>query len=387
MEDAGVVDFRLPDELEMLRTTVRGYVERHLRPLEQSVDRSDRLDPLVFRELRRKAAELGLYAHNLPVAIGGGGLGMLGQVVVGEELGRTSMPLADAIGFLPLAITEASAAQRGWFVDPLVSGERTIAYALTESDAGSDLGGLKTRAQRSGDGWRLTGSKQFISGADFADFIVVLAVTDASAPLRSRFTLFIVDRTHPGFHYLGNFHKMGWKGYHLGAFALDDCVLDDEHVLGSVGGGFDAMMATINTARIEYSGRYVGMADELLRLAVAYARERCTFGAPLSSRQAIQFSLADCDCEIEAARMLTYRAAVLADEGDPHFRIAGSRSKLYASEMVGRVADRVLQVFGGAGYMGDFPVERMYRDARAFRIGEGTSEMQRMQIARHLLRA
>jgi acyl-CoA dehydrogenase len=387
MEDAGVVDFRLPDELEMLRTTVRGYVERHLRPLEQSVDRSDHLDPLVFRELRRKAAELGLYAHNLPVAIGGGGLGMLGQVVVGEELGRTSMPLADAIGFLPLAITEASAAQRGWFVDPLVSGERTIAYALTESDAGSDLGGLKTRAQRSGDGWRLTGSKQFISGADFADFIVVLAVTDASAPLRSRFTLFIVDRTHPGFHYLGNFHKMGWKGYHLGAFALDDCELDDEHVLGSVGGGFDAMMATINTARIEYSGRYVGMADELLRLAVAYARERCTFGAPLSSRQAIQFSLADCDCEIEAARMLTYRAAVLADEGDPHFRIAGSRSKLYASEMVGRVADRVLQVFGGAGYMGDFPVERMYRDARAFRIGEGTSEMQRMQIARHLLRA
>jgi len=325
------MDFKLPEELELLRTTVRGYVQRYLRPLEQAVDRSDHLDPKVFRDLRRKAVELGLYAHNLPGEIGGGGLGMLGQVVIGEELGKTSMPLADAVGFLPLAIAEASAAQRAWFVDPLVSGERTVAYALTESDAGSDLGGLKTRAERSGNGWRLTGSKQFISGADIADVIIVLAVTDPSAPLRSRFSMFIVERNDPGFHYLGNFHKMGWKGYQLGAFSLDGCTLGDDRVLGSVGGGFEAMMATINTARIEYSGRYVGMADELLRLAVDYAGERRTFGAPL--------------------------------------------------------ADRVLQIFGGAGYMADFPVERMYRDARAFRIGEGTSEIQRMQIARHLLRA
>lgn len=379
------MDFKLPEELEMLRTTVRGYVERYLRPLEQSVDRSDHLDPAVFRDLRRKAVELGLYAHNLPSDLGGGGLGLLGQVVIGEEIGRTSMPLADAIGFLPLAIAEANASQRDWFVDPVVTGELTVAYALTESDAGSDLGGIKTRAQRTANRWRLTGSKQFISGADIADMIIVLAVTDPGAPLRARFTLFIVDRSDPGFHYLGNFHKMGWKGYQLGAFALDGCELSDDRVLGTVGGGFASIMATINTARIEYSGRYVGMADELLKLAVKYAKERRTFGAALSSHQAIQFSLADCDCELEAARLLTYRAAVLADEGDPHSRIAGSRSKLYASEMVGRVADRVLQIFGGAGFMSDFPVERMYRDARAFRIGEGTSEMQRMQIARHLL--
>jgi len=385
-EEGRQVDFTVPPELEMLRTTVRGYVQRHLRPLEQTVDRSDHLDPAVFRQLRGKAVELGLYAHNLPAEIGGGGLGLLGQVIIGEEIGRTSMPLADAVGFLPLAIAEAGIHQRSWFVDPLVSGERLVAYALTESDAGSDLGGLKTRAERIGQRWRLSGSKQFISGADIADFIIVLAVTDPRAPLRSRFTMFIVERTCPGFHYLGNFHKMGWKGYQLGAFSLDGCELDDDHVLGAVGGGFESMMATINATRIEYSGRYVGMADELLRLAVDYARQRRTFGEQLASHQAIQFSLADCDCEIEAARLLTYRAAALADAGDPHFRIAGSRSKLYASEMVGRVADRVLQIFGGAGYMADFPVERMYRDARAFRIGEGTSEIQRMQVARHLLR-
>lgn len=370
----------------MLRNTVRAFVQRDLRPLEQAVDRADHLDDAVFRGLRRKAVELGLYAHNLPEALGGAGLSMLGQTVIGEEIGRTSMPLADAIGFLPASMGVARPDQRDWFVDPVVSGEKTVAYALTEPDAGSDLGGLKMKAQRVGSRWRVSGTKQFISGADYADFIIVLAVTDPAAPLRSRFTLFIVERSNPGFHYLGNFHKMGWKGYQLGTFSLDDCEVPAHHVLGEVGGGFEVIMDTINTTRIEYSGRYVGMADELLRLAVIYVKERSAFGAPLGEHQAIQFSLADSDCEIQAARLLAYRAAVLADEGNPEFRVAGSRAKLYASEMVGRVADRVLQIFGGAGYMSDFPVERMYRDARAFRIGEGTSEMQRIQIARQLLR-
>jgi acyl-CoA dehydrogenase len=244
---------------------------------------------------------------------------------------------------------------------------------------------LKLRGRRSDVGWVLNGAKQFISGADYADFIIVLAVTDPDAPLRSRFTLFIVPRDNPGFIYTGNFRKMGWKGYQLGAFTLENCEVGDGHVLGDVGGGFAAMMATINTTRIEYSARYVGMADELLRLARGYVNERRAFGSRLGDHQAIQFMLADSDCEVEASRLLTYRAATLADEGNPDFRIAGSRSKLYASETVGRVADRVLQIFGGAGYMCDWPVERMYRDARAFRIGEGTSEMQRIQIARAFL--
>ncbi len=339
----------------------------------------------MFRDLRRKAAELGLYAHNIPETLGGGGLSMLGQVVVGEELGRTSMPLADAVGFLPATIGLASPAQCDWFLDPVVSGELTMAYALTEPDAGSDLGQLRIRARPNGDGWMLNGNKHYISGADYADFILVLAVTDPEAALRDRFTIFIVERSNPGFHYLRSFKKMGWRGYQLGAFALDDCAVSADHVLGQVGRGFDAIMATINTTRIEYAGRYVGMADELLHLGLDYIRDRTAFGQTLAMHQAIQFQLADCDCEIEASRMLAYRAATLADAGDPELRIAGSRAKLYASEMVGRVADRVLQMFGGAGYMCDFPVERMYRDARAFRIGEGTSEMQRLQIARAML--
>jgi acyl-CoA dehydrogenase len=379
------MNFQMPQEIDMLRDTVRRFVDRELRPLEEEIERTDHLDDSVFRNLRKKAVEVGLYAHNLPEHLGGGGLNMLGQVVIGEEIGRTSMPLADAIGFLPASLGLASDEQRDWFVDPLVSGDLTVAYALTEPDAGSDLSGLKTRGVSDGSGWTLNGAKQFISGADYADFIIILAVTDPAAALRSRFTLFVVERTNPGFHYLRSFRKMGWRGYQLGAFVLENCKVSADHVLGEVGGGFDAIMATINTTRIEYSGRYVGMADELLKLALNYANERNAFGKRLGDHQGLQFSLADCDCELEAARLLTYRAATLADEGDSRSRLAGTRSKLYASEMVGRVADRVLQIFGGAGYMCDFPIERMYRDARAFRIGEGTSEMQRIQIARTIL--
>jgi acyl-CoA dehydrogenase len=379
------MNFDFPYELNMLRDTTRGYVDEFLRPLEAKVEAEDYLSDEEFRRLRMEAVALGLYGHNIPEAFGGGGLSMLGQVVIGEEIGKTCMPLADAIGFLPASLSLASDAQRDWFVDPIVSGDLTVAYALTEPDAGSDLGGLKLRARPSDGGWVLNGAKQFISGADYADFIIVLAVTDPDAPLRSRFTLFIVPRSNPGFVYTGNFRKMGWKGYQLGAFSLENCEVGASHVLGEVGAGFAAMMATINTTRIEYSARYVGMADELLRLARGYVNERRAFGSRLADHQAIQFMLADSDCEVEAARLLTYRAASLADEDNPDFRIAGSRSKLYASEMVGRVADRVLQIFGGAGYMCDWPIERMYRDARAFRIGEGTSEMQRIQIARAFL--
>lgn len=380
------MDSLLPEELVLLRRTVRSFVEDRLRPLERQVEIQDHLDSETFRLLREEAVALGLYAHNLPEAIGGGGLSVLGQVMIGEELGRTTMALADAVGFLPASLAYANESQREWFLDPVLGGRKCVAYALTEASGGSDLGGIRTRAERSGSEFIINGSKQFISGADFADFIIVLAITDPSAKLSSRFTLFIVDRNDPGFHYLGNFRKMGWRGYQIGAFSLQDCRVAEDHVLGTVGGGFGAIMDTINTSRIQYAGRYVGMAEELLTLAIAYGKERKTFGQALTDHQALQFSLADCDVEIEAARLLAYRAAALADEGAPQVRIAASRAKLYASEMVGRVADRVVQFFGGAGYVADFPVERMYRDARAFRIGEGTSEMHRIQIARHILR-
>ncbi len=379
------MDLTIPEDLEMIRRSVRRFVDQELRAREREVEEADRIAPEVDRALRKRAVELGFYGHNLPEAVGGGGLSTLGQAFIGEELGRTTMPLAATLGFLPGGLRFANAGQRAWFLDPVLRASKLVAYAVTEPDAGSDLQRLATRARREGERWILNGTKQFISNAETADFVMVLAVTDPAAPLRARFTMFVVECDNPGYRYLRTFRTMGWHGHALGVFALDDCAVPHDHVLGEVGGGFEVAMSHINATRIHLSGRYVGMAGELIELAVNYARQRVTFGAPLGQHQAVQFMLADCDVEREAARLLMVAAALKADAGDPDARIAASRSKLYGSEMVGRVADRVVQIFGGAGFVSDLPVERMYRDARAFRIGEGSSEMQRVQIARHLL--
>jgi alkylation response protein AidB-like acyl-CoA dehydrogenase len=379
------MNFALSPELLAIQDLVRRFVSRELAPLEQAIDEADDVDPTVMSGLRQKAVEIGLYGFNLPTELGGGGVGPLGEAVIGEETGRTSMPLAEAVGRLPRSLTFATEAQRPWLVDPAVAGLRTVCVALTEPDAGSDLGGLRTRGVLEHGKWRLNGSKTFISNAETSDHILVLAVTDPGAPLRRRFTVFAVDRNDPGLHITHRFRKMGWRGYHISSFSLDDCVLDEDRVLGEVGGGFRTMMASINRTRLYIAARCVGAARELLRLAVEHANVRTTFGRTLSSHQAIQFILADIDVELEAARMLTFKAAWEVEQGLPSARIAVSRAKLYASEMAGRVADNVLQIFGGAGYMADIPVERFYRDLRGYRIGEGSSEMQRVQIARHVL--
>jgi acyl-CoA dehydrogenase len=379
------MDLAIPEELQMVQRSVKRFVDRELRPHEREVEETDRIAPELDRALRKRAVELGFYGHNLPESVGGGGLSTLGQALIGEELGRTTMALASTVGFLPGGLRFARLEQRAWFLDPILRSEKVVAYALTEPDAGSDMQRVATRARRENGRWILNGTKQFISNAEHADFLMVVAVTNPEAPLRSRFTMFVVERDNPGYRYIRSLRAMGWRGHSLGVFSLDDCKVDDDHVLGEVDGGFEVAMGHINATRIHLAGRYLGMANELIELAVDYSKQRVAFGAALSQHQALQFMLADCDVEREAARLLMYAAALQADAGDPSARIAASRAKLFGSEMVGRVADRVLQIFGGAGYVADLPVERMYRDARAFRIGEGTSEMQRIQIARNLL--
>ncbi len=381
------MDFNIPEEFESLRRTVGRFVMERLRPLEKGIDESEHVDSEVLRELRLESARLGIYAHNLPEEFGGGGLNMLGTVVVGEELGRTSIPLIlGAGGYLPEMLTLASSSQRAWFLDPLVRGEKVVAYAMTEPGAGSDLGGISTRARRDGNAWVINGSKQFITMADYADFIVVLAVTDPQASLKNRFTTFIVDRANPGFHFIRNINKMGWRGSHFCAFALDECRVSDDAVLGQVGGGFAAVMSTVNSTRVQGASLWVGMALELQQMAVEHAKQRKTFGKRLGEHQAIQFMLADNDVEIEATRLLVYRAAAAVDGNDPTAHISASRVKYYGAEMINHVADRTMQIFGAAGYSRELSIERMYRDARGFRIGEGSSEMQKLQIARYLLR-
>jgi alkylation response protein AidB-like acyl-CoA dehydrogenase len=379
------MSFEHSDESRMLVDTVTQFVSDRLKPLEAEVDLADDFDVERMAALRKEVVALGLYGYNLPEAIGGPGLSLLTQSAIDEAIGHTSMPLGEVFGRLPGSLLFATEDQRSWFVEPLLSGEKSIGYALTEPGAGSDLSAIATRAVRVAGGWQLNGSKHFISNVEHADYIIVLAASDPDAPLKSKLSTFIVERGNPGLTFERRFRKMGWHGYPISAFSLDDCFVPDSHLLGGPGQGFKTMMATINNERVYVASKCLGMAQELMDLVIPWARERKTFGQRLGDHQAIQFYLADCDVELNAARLLTRQAAVMGDENHPDFRIAASRAKLYASEMLGRVADRVLQIFGGAGFMTDLPVERIYRDARAFRIGEGTSEMQRLQIARHLL--
>jgi alkylation response protein AidB-like acyl-CoA dehydrogenase len=326
-------------ETRLLLETIERFVRERLKPLEAEVDRADDFDLERMQGLKREVWRLGLYGYNLPASVGGPGLSLVTLSEIDEAIGHTSMPLGEVFGHLPGSLRFCSAEQQRWLVEPLLRADTSIAYALTEPAAGSDLSAITTRAARVEGGWRLNGYKHFISNVEHAQHIIVLAATDASAPLKAKLSTFIVEAGNPGLSVQRKFRKMGWHGYPLSAFSLDDCFVPDSHVLGEPGQGFATMMATINNDRI-------------------YVASKC---------------------------LVTRHAAALGDAGDPGFRIAASRAKLYASEMLGRVADRVLQIFGGAGYMSDLPVERIYRDARAFRIGEGTSEMQRLQIARQLL--
>lgn len=379
------MDLSIPLELRQIQDSVRAFIARELAPLENSVDLADDIMPETMRELRERAVALGIYGFNLPADLGGGGIGPLGEVLIGQEIGRTSMPLAEVVGRLPQALAHCDEQQAEWLLGPVLRADKTACTALTEPDAGSDLGAIRTKAALSNGGWQLSGSKQFISNAETSDYILTLAVTDPSAPLRHRFTLFVVDRGNPGLHFTHRFRKLGWHGYHISAFSLDDCDLGPQHVLGGVGNGFATVMDSVNRTRLYIAARCVGSAIELLRLASGYAATRRTFGQRLGEHGGIQFMLADMDVEVEAARMLVFAAAWKLDMNEPDARIATSRAKLYATEMAGRAADTALQIFGGAGYMADLPVERMYRDLRGYRIGEGSSEMQRIQIARHVL--
>lgn len=379
------MNFEISSEHTLIAETVQRFIQERLAPLEAGIDAADEIDPAVIRALKQDVIDLGLFGYNMPATLGGPDLSVAAQCLIDEGLGHTTMPLAEAFGHLPGSLRAASAEQREWLVKPLMQAQTTIAYALTEPAAGSDLSAVATRAERVPGGWRLNGTKHFISAAEHADHLIVLAVTDKSAPLKSRFTTFVIERNNPGWKTLRRFRKMGWHGHPLSELALDDCFVADSHVLGQPGEGFLTMMATINNDRLMVACKCVGIAQALTDLVLPHVRQRKTFGSALSEHQAIQFMLADNDVELDAARLLTQKAAYLADQGSVEFRIAASRAKLYASEMAGRVADKVMQIFGGAGYMADLPVERFYRDVRAFRIGEGTSEMQRLQIARHVI--
>lgn len=371
------------EEIAAIVRTARSFVENRLRPHENAVDRADHMDEALIAELRTEALKLGLFAFNMPEQVGGLGLGSRAVAAVEEVMGLTSMPLAEAFGHLPMSLIHVADAQRDWLLEPVMRAEKTLAYALTEPGGGSDLSSIRTRAVRDGDGWVLNGSKTFISHCTTADYIIVLAATDPEARLSRRLTAFVVPSDAPGLTLDAPFRKLGWHGYPIAGFSLGDVRVPDANVLGEPGRGLEVMMSTVNTDRRWSANRANGMAARLMELVLPHVKDRQVGGAALATKQAIQMMLADCDVDLETSRLLALRAADAAD--GPDVAVWSSRAKLYATEALTRIADRVLQIFGGAGFMADLPVERIYRDARGLRIGEGTSEVQRLTIARALL--
>jgi len=380
-----MIDFSLTPELALLKATVRRFVETELQPLEAEVEETGRLDPAVARALTAKARALGLYALNMPREVGGGGLSAVEVCLVEEEMGRTSdILIRRAFGNVYEVLLACTGSQRERYLLPAVRGERVCSIAMTEPEAGSDAAAIRTRAVRDGEGWVLNGTKHFISDGDYADFFVVTAVTDPERGPRG-ISLFLVDKAAPGFQ-LGRIQPMmGLRGTGHVEFALRDCYVGADQLLGEPGRGLPLILRTIGRIRLAHIGaRAVGMACRLLELCRAHAGTRRQFGRPIGEFQMVQQMLADMTTEIQAARLLTLRAAWEIDQGG-EAREQVSMAKLYASEMIGRVADRAVQIFGGMGYCKDLVVERVYRDCRVLRIFDGTSEIHRWTIARRLI--
>jgi acyl-CoA dehydrogenase len=380
------MDFSLSDEQRLLVETARRFVRSELMPLEKELEEKRALDPARARAIFEKSKALGLYAVNIPAEYGGGGLSAVDTCLAEEQFGHTTdILIRRAFGNVYEVLLLANDRQRERWLLPSVRGERVFSVCFTEPEAGSDAAGIRTRATRDGDGWLLTGQKIFISDGLFSDFFVVSAVTDPTKGAKG-ISLFIVDKGMAGFTIGRDQPMMGLAGTsHIEMF-FEGVRLGPEHLLGQEGRGLNHAFETLGRIRLAQIGaRAVGKATRILDMTTEHARERRQFGKPIGEQQLIQQLLADSAIEINAARMLLLQAAHEIDQGrDARERI--SMVKVYASEMLGRVADRAVQVFGGMGYCKDLPIERFYRDARIFRIFDGTSEIHRTVIARSMLK-
>ena len=382
------MQFGLTDEQQMIVDTVRSFVEHEIYPHEDAVERSGEVPQDIADEIKRKTIALGFYACNFPEEVGGAGLSHVDFALVERELGRGSMALNHFFGRPQNILMACEGDQRERYLLPAVRGERMDALAMTEPDAGSDVRGMKCNAVRDGGDWVLNGSKHFISGADHADFFIVFVATgvdDTPRGPKKRITTFLVDRGTPGFEVRDGYASVSHRGYKNCILNFDDCRLSDAQVLGEVDGGFAVMNEWLYATRITVATMSVGRARRCFEYALSYAAEREQFGQPIGKFQGVSFQIADMITEIDAADLLTLSAAWRLDQGLPANREIAS-AKVYATEMLARVTDATLQIYGGMGLMSDFPIERFWRDARVERIWDGTSEIQRHIISRELLR-
>lgn len=372
------------ETFEALLGTVRRFVEERLRPLEAQVDREDAVPEEVVQEMR----DMGLFGLSIPEEYGGLNLTMSEEVRVAFEFGRTTPAFRSVFGTnvgigsqgLVMAGNEA---QKSEWLPRIASGEIITSFALTEPGAGSDSASVETKAVRNGDAYRLSGSKRYITNADKASLFTVMART--GGPGAKGVSAFLVPANLPGVSIGAPEKKMGQQGAHVCDVIFDAVAVPVGNRLGEEGEGFKVAMRVLDRGRLHIAAVCVGIAERLIADAVAYALDRKQFGKPIAEFQLIQAMIADSKTETMAAKALVLEVAAQKDGGDA-ITMEAAAAKLFASETVGRVADRVVQIFGGAGYIADYGIERLYRDVRLFRIYEGTSQVQQLVIARETLR-
>jgi len=380
------MDFEIPENIRLMRDTVRRFVKNDLEPISQQVEEEGKIPEPVVQKMR----DLGLFGLAIPEEYDGMGLNTLGECVLNEELGRVNVAFRsrfgtnNGIGSQGILI-DGTPEQKTKYLPRIASGEWTGAFALTEPNAGSDAANIQTKAAKKGDVYLLNGLKHFITNGDIADVVTVMAVTDKTKGPRG-VTAFIVEKNFPGYAVGKIDKKMGIHGNNTSEIVFEDCQVPAKNIIGGEEGkGFVTAMKVLEKGRITIAAVCVGTAQYATDLSIAHAKQRVQFGKPISANQAIQWMLADMAISIYAGRQMLYHTAWCRDQKQKVTQQA-AMVKVYCTEMVNRVADSALQIHGGMGYMKECPIERIYRDMRLFRIFEGTSEVQRMVIARELLK-
>jgi acyl-CoA dehydrogenase len=380
------VELDLPDDLRMLQDMVRRFVTEELIPLEgKSLDGAT-LKPDIEAKLTARCKELGLWQIDVPEEFGGQGLGQVGRAIVWAEIGRTvALPPRSVRIFgpeirAPLYALEGEMRERYFF--PAIRGERESCFAQTEPDAGSDPGAMRTTAVRDGDHFVINGTKRFITGADKADFVILMAATDRAKGSHGGISCFVLDMDTPGIRLTTRYQTL--TGETPWEIVFDNVRVHERHLIGKEGRGFSLGQKWLGAGRIKQGARALGATRRCLELASSYAKQRSTFGQPLANRQSIQWRLVDTYAALEAATLLVHRAAARIDRGEDD-RNDAYLVKLFCTEMAWQAADMCLQVHGGIGLTTDLPVERFWRDQRSHMITEGTPEIMRMALARHVL--
>ena len=377
------MDFSLTDDQREIQALARDFAQAEIEPHAAQWDREHRFPDALIEKL----GALGLMGVCVPEELGGAGADFLSYILVLEELSRADAGVGVTVAVHTSAVTLpllsfGTEEQRARFVPPLARGEHLGAFALTEAEAGSDAASLRTRAEADGDGWTITGAKQWITNAAYRGTVLLFARTDPDTPGSRGISAFVLDGDQ--IRVTRKEEKLGLNSSETVDIAVEGARVERDRLLGEEGRGFAIALGTLDGGRIGIAAQALGIAQAAYDVAREYAKERRTFGKAIAEHQAIQWKLADMSTELDAARLLVYRAAWLKGQGEPHTE-AGAKAKLFASEMARRQTAEAIQILGGYGYTKEFPVERYYRDAKVTEIYEGTSEIQRLVIARSIL--